>query len=731
MMDPMPRIVFHKVFLAFCLSLCLLAAPTLAAEKSAPPTPTETATPAPLINLNALLPPAVDADGEIIPESSFGTRLLDWLAVGGKQFGQGVNKHVGSIADLGQISKWFDQQSTTPRLIDRWQLIGQQLGVIALFGTLAALALHFLLTPLRRQWRERQPRHFTHKFLLNALQLGFGLVPTLLFVGVALYLLSTLTPPPLERLVILSVVYAVALARFVLLGGQFLLAPRADQLRLLPCCRARAQNLYGWLRALTYLVVYGYFFAEAARLLNVPAGPRAAFINLLGLTALILAIALIRAQRDAVAAWLRGTAGIETDNLIGWARQNLAGSWHRLMILYLVVGYSVTSFNPEGSFIALLRGTLVTLSVFLGVNLVLYGLNFRARRAAQVAQDGGRLPLHQPVLLTLLRLAAMTGGFYLMLLGWNVDADAWFRSELGQRLAGAALSILVAFVAAIFCYELICAITSGQLRRRNDGLLNFDRQARMRTLLPLLRHSAALTLSVIVFLIGLAELGVNIAPLLAGAGIIGVAVGFGSQALVKDIITGLFIIIEDTIHVGDVVACGAHSGAVESMSIRTMRLRDTAGALHILPYSEVTGLINKTRGFAYAVIEIGVAYQTDIPTALQVMEQTGLELQKDPVLGLHIMAAPEVVAGILAFGDSAVTLRCRIKTLPGKQWDIRHAYQLRLKTAFEQAGITIPFPTITHIFESDTPKLSPREQLERSMRTAPPPRPPADDERDS
>jgi small conductance mechanosensitive channel len=739
-MEPMPLNHITRLTLALLLGLLLLTAAPLsaaekaAAEKTTAQTATATGEPAaaptiaPLIDLKTLLKPAVDEDGEPIPESSFGTRLLDWLAATGKQFGLGVDKYVGNIADLPQLSKWFEQQTTVPRLIERWQMIGQQLGAIVLFGTLAALALHFLLTPMRRKFRDRQPRHFLHKCALNGIQLGLGLLPIIFFIVVTLYLLGIFVPPLLVRLVILSIVYAVVLAQIALLLGQFILAPRAPPLRLLPCTDARAKNLYGWLRALTYLIVYGYFFAEAARLLNVPAGPRAAFTNLLGFSALIVAIALVRAQRDAVADWLRHGVDANPGDLIGWARLNLAGSWHRLTIIYLLIGYSVTSLNAEGSFIALLRGTLVTVGVFLGINLILYGLNQRAQRAAQVAIDGSRLPLHQPVMLAMLRLGTLIGGVGLVLFGWNVDLEVWFKSELGQKLYSAVASITVTVIAAIGVYEIICAITGSQLRRRAYGPMSFDRQARMRTLSPLIRHSAAIILSAVVIMVGLTELGVNIAPLLAGAGIIGVAVGFGSQALVKDVITGLFNIIEDTIHVGDIVACGVHNGTVESMSIRTMRLRDVEGALHILPYSEVTGLINKTRGFAYAVIDVGVAYHTDIPAALKIMEQTGIALQKDPVLGLQIMAAPEMVAGILAFGDSAITLRCRIKTLPGKQWDVRFAYQLQLKTAFEQAGIMIPFPTVTHHVMSDNTPVSPPQLSSRPTTV---PRPPLDDERDN
>ena len=705
------------------LLLCI-AAPVLAQSKNEPP-PAANVAPMPMVDLRNLLRPAANAgEAETPPEPGFGALLLEWLEVNGRSIVRGLKGHVADIAALPQIGKWLDQQSAMPQLAERWDMTTRLLGSILLTGLSGAFALHFVLTPWRRRSRARPAVHVARKLALGLAEFGFNLMPLLLFVAVALYLLSEFAPPLIVRMVILSIIYAIASAHLLLLTGKLILSPRNDHLRLLPCGPRRAQSLYRWLRALTIVIVYGYFFIDAARLVNVPPGARTAFANLLGLAVLAISVFLIRAHRTEAANWLRGGALPDSVNPVDWTRQRLAASWHWLMIAYLTIGYSVTSFGPGGgNFALLLRGTIITLAVILAMNVLLYGLSQLALRAARAGERQERLPLHQPILRGLLQAIVLAGSAGLILLGWEVDVAAWLKTGLGQWLSGAAVTISLAIIIAVLCYEAVCGLLDASLRRHAADNRSFSRLARMRTLQPLIKHSAAIVMSVVVILAGLSELGVNIAPLLAGAGIIGVAIGFGSQALVKDIITGLFIIIEDTIHVGDVIESGTHAGAVENMTIRTLRLRDINGALHVLPYSEVTGFINKTRDFAYAVIEVGVAYQTDVAQALKIMEQAGLELQQDTVLGPSIIAPPEVVAGILSFGDSAVGLRCRIKTMPGQHWNVKFAYMLRLKTAFEVAGIVIPYPTITHKLEGEQEKPSPQKLLERSLRGEQPKKP--------
>jgi small conductance mechanosensitive channel len=198
----------------------------------------------------------------------------------------------------------------------------------------------------------------------------------------------------------------------------------------------------------------------------------------------------------------------------------------------------------------------------------------------------------------------------------------------------------------------------------------------------------------------MSELGVNIGPLLAGAGIIGLAIGFGSQALVRDIITGLFILIEDTISVGEVVTVGAHTGIVEAMSIRVVRLRDLSGAVHTVPWSDVTSVINLTKDFSYYPMEIGVAYREDVDMVIEALKQIGAELQSDPRYSSD-MLEPIDVLGVDSFGDNAVVIKARLKTYPLKQWAVGREFNRRMKRRFDELGIEIPFPHRTIYFGED------------------------------
>lgn len=673
----------------------------------------------PVINLEGLLPPReATAEPDVPPEPSFGTHLLDWLAQNSATVNKTLNTDFIGQLNLPQLSKWWTQQLDQPKLNERWTDLGQWGARVLLWSIVAALLFHILLTPLRRSLNPTVAYAFSRRLVSGLVQFCIGLIPIMALVFASVYVLAGVDLPVRVRMVLQGGVYALVFGRLLILCGKLLLAPKRDYLRLVPLGQERARHLYRWTQGLTIIAVIGYWLVDAARLMEVPEEPRRFFSHLLGLVLVCGLIFLIRSNRVPMAHWLRGNTQDNANDLLSWARYNLSAYWHRLMIAYLLIGYTVTILSPLGTgFGALLQGTVFTALIVFVMNIVLYGLNQLAHRAAVAQAQNERLPLHQPILRGLLRLLTTVSGIYLILLGWNVDFSAWMKTELAQRLMGASFSISIAVIVAVLCYEILCSLLNSAHQHQNSqsfpSINGVDRAARIKTLLPLIRHSAAVILTVAVMLIGLSELGINIAPLLAGAGIVGVAVGFGSQALVKDFITGLFIIIEDTIHVGDVVTCGTHSGTVESMTIRTLRLRDVNGALHVLSYSEVTGFINQTRGFAYAVMEIGVAYDTDMRRAFAVLADIGTQLQQDAELGQNILA-PAEVNGILNFADSAIIIRVRIKTLPGQQWLVRYAYMLAMKERFDAEKIIIPFPTVTHQFGAASPDQA------RLMVSAPP-----------
>jgi len=187
------------------------------------------------------------------------------------------------------------------------------------------------------------------------------------------------------------------------------------------------------------------------------------------------------------------------------------------------------------------------------------------------------------------------------------------------------------------------------------------------------------------------ELGLNVGPLIAGAGIVGLAVGFGAQTLVKDIISGFLILLEDQFAVGDSIQVGSIAGGVEKMTLRATFLRDVNGTLHVIPNGEIRLLANMTKDWSRAVVKVGVAYEEDLAHVLGVLEQIGQQTYQDERFGSQMLEEPTVL-GPLDFGDSAVGVRMMVKTLPGKHWGIGRELRRRIKERFEQENIEMPYP---------------------------------------
>jgi len=225
-----------------------------------------------------------------------------------------------------------------------------------------------------------------------------------------------------------------------------------------------------------------------------------------------------------------------------------------------------------------------------------------------------------PILTGLISLIVYILAALTVLQAWNIGAFAWFGSDLGRRVTGNALSIAVVLIIALALWELAASAIERYLIAIDAS--DTPRRTRIRTLLPLLRTALLCVIVVMTSLIVLSHIGIDIAPLLAGAGVVGVAIGFGSQALVKDVITGLFILLEDQIAVGDIVDVGKdHKGTVEAISVRSIRLRDLAGTVHTVPFSEVTSVKNLTKDFSNVLARITVSYGEDIDRVVEILRE--------------------------------------------------------------------------------------------------------------
>lgn len=284
---------------------------------------------------------------------------------------------------------------------------------------------------------------------------------------------------------------------------------------------------------------------------------------------------------------------------------------------------------------------------------------------------------------------------------WGGGAAKWLSQGIGPRLIGGIISILSALVIAYALWRLVAGAIHRYLERTDRDGNAIERSRRVRTLLPLLRLVVRVVLTVMVALIILSELGVNIAPLLAGAGVVGIAVGFGAQKLVQDIITGIFILIEDTISIGDVVRIDAvHAGTVESMSIRALKLRDASGSLHSIPFSSVGSVTNMSKEFAFAVFDVAVSYGEDVDRVSAVLNRLGDEMLVEPEWSDKILKPLEVL-GLERFDAAAVIVRARFRTKALQQWVVAREFNRRIKMRFDAEGIHFPSPSTTLLMAPD------------------------------
>jgi len=353
----------------------------------------------------------------------------------------------------------------------------------------------------------------------------------------------------------------------------------------------------------------------------------------------------------------------------------------------------------EGGFAFLLRATVLTLAAIAVAALATRAVRRGSDRLFAVSGDlDARFPgLQQranrylPVLQRALYAAIGVVAGLAVLQVWGLDVLRWLATETGRGALGSLTTIVIVLVLAVATWELLSSAIERYLTRVEG---EHGRSQRLHTLLPLARKVIFIAMLVFVTLIVLSELGVDIAPLLAGAGVVGLAIGFGAQTLVKDIITGLFILVEDAVSVGNVAQLGGHTGVVEAISLRTVQLRDLEGRVFTIPFSDVTTVINYTKDYSYAFMEIGVAYRENVDEVIEVLKSLAEEMRADEAWAPSILDELEVL-GLDRFGDSAVIIRVRFRTVPGDQWKVRREYFRRMKARFDDLNIEIPFPHVT------------------------------------
>jgi moderate conductance mechanosensitive channel len=623
----------------------------------------------------------------------------------GRSLGQAVQGFVG-LPEFAR--RTVTQLADGP---DRRRFFGQVGAVLAalLSGTIAYAVAVTVLRRVRATLENRRPQPPLARLALLTLRLLLDLVAIGAFVFAAMAVMSVIDPPRIPRLLGLALINATALTLAIMAVSSFLLAPSAPNLRLLWLQDETAYYLHLWARRLTVLATYGLLLADAAWLVGAPTAAHETMVRLIGfLLGLMLTILVLQNRREVARRLSRNVGEGRQRALLGNVLYRIADVWHVVAITVILAVFVMWFVNPADGGRGVAMGIGLAIVILVVARLAEHVIDQVVARAFRVPRDVmARFPgleqrANRYVSLIRWALTVIIWGVALVavLAVWGIDSVGWITSGTGGEILASVISIAVVIAIAAVVWEFTSSWITRYLSSYDANGESVARSARIRTLLPLLRNVFLVFLIGVVGLTVMSELGVNIAPLLAGAGIIGLAIGFGSQALVRDIITGLFILIEDTISVGEVVTVGPHTGVVEAMSIRAVRLRDLSGSVHTVPWGDVTSVINLTKGFSYYAMEIGVAYREDIDMVMDTIREIGADLQSDPKFGAN-MLEPIDVMGLDSFGDNAVVIKARLKTVPLQQWATGREFNRRMKRRFDELGIEIPFPHRTIYFGED------------------------------
>jgi small-conductance mechanosensitive channel len=510
-----------------------------------------------------------------------------------------------------------------------------------------------------------------------------------------------------------------------------LVSPEHPSLRMVHLNDEGAAYALVWVRRLAAVAGFGYAATQIGVQFGLPNAARDAFLKAVALLDHLFLVVIILQCRRQVANRIRSHAARIT--ITGRIRNRIAAVWHLLAIFVVLALWLVWAAQVRHGYEKLWHFLVLTIAILivarlLGI-LLLGGLDraFRISPALSQRYPGleRRANRYYPLLRGLITTLLFVATFLALLQACGVDTLAWFHTgALGGRLASATMTVVIAGAITLGVWE---AVNTG-LDRHLSHLqrdVQISRAARLRTLLPILRTMLMITLVTVFGLTALSEIGVNIAPLLAGAGILGVAIGFGSQKLVQDFITGIFLLLENAMQVGDAVTVAGLSGSVEKLSIRTMRLRAGDGSVHIIPFSSVTTVTNSNRGIGNAAVTVTVPIEEDTDHVSDVLTEIVRGMRGEQAFR-DMMRSDFQLWGVDKVDAGNVTVVGQIVCTDSGRWAVQREFNRRMNIRFKDLGIkigtpvntTLMVPTVApapkHIGEAQEDKPPPPNQVKQS-----------------
>jgi small-conductance mechanosensitive channel len=499
--------------------------------------------------------------------------------------------------------------------------------------------------------------------------------------------------PPLLREGLFGLLVAFLVVRIANVVGRFLLAPYHERFRVIPMNTATARF---WRRRLVWFV--GWFaFGWVIVGFGVPLGYT---LEARQLVAYALGLVLVAIALDAV--WRRPAVlqeGSEATSPV--TRRFGRGAANAALTVGIVLLWVFWVIHAMASFWLV----LVVMTLPLAINVTRRGVDNLLRPPGSPQAADGPPRVLAVCIERGIRALLIICAIAVLAWGWGIDLAHFHDQETWiGRLADGVLSAVVIVLIADFLWQATKTAIDRKLAEAADvGQPNTEearRRARLRTLLPIFRNILFVVVIAVGAMMALSALGVQIGPLVAGAGIIGIAIGFGAQTFARDVIAGMFYLMDDAFRVGEYIQAGRYKGTVEGFSIRSVRLRHHRGPVFTVPFNLLGAVENMSRDWVIDKIGIGVTYDSDLNLAKKLIKQIGLDLKKDPELG-PLIIEPLKMQGVDQLGDYSITIRAKMMTLPGEQFVIRRQAYAMIKKAFDEIGIKFAFPTVQVAGEGD------------------------------
>lgn len=613
---------------------------------------------------------------------------------------------------------------------------GLLFGLIIIFG--GALLIELVLR--RLFWRAPPPpnlpegHNFTERMQASCAWLLREFVALALFCTAATGIFFALLNTQAEaQLVATTYIGAVAIIRFIGLISNFVLAPNVSERRMVPLSDEDARTVHFSIVGLVAFIALMFSTQPLALTLGAPDSAILAYALVFGTMTVVLEIIIVLRIRQPIAELiLKGGMPGETRSRL---RVLIAQNWHTYVIVFFIAIFLTALYNRsvegEGSRAIATLSTMalvVILPLLIRATQQLLSEYFERSRERRVVNASTLRQNCEVAMLRVIPILYVLLGITLIGMLWNVNVFSLSKTSIGQQVFDAVLDIGVVLILAYFLWEIVKSTIDQRIREEDPEIEGGEAEegggnaaSRLSTLLPLIRTTFFIVLLTVVIFVVLSELGFNIGPLIAGAGVVGLAIGFGAQALVTDIISGMFFLIDDAFRRGEYIDVGSAKGTVEKISLRSLQLRHQNGPVHTVPFGQIATLSNFSRDWAIIKFEVRVPFETDINKVRRLVKNIGIEMMEDELLGPMILA-PLKSQGVNRMDDSALIVRCKFTAVPGKQFLVRREAFTRIQLAFAEHGIK--FAPRRVVVDAPTPELASAAtaaMAEQEEQTAPKP----------